>query len=291
MYGSTKLRVPGSIPAADGLGGSRDSGLVTAITGTLTLTKPGTTPRTLTVPDATGTVALLDLAHTWTAEQTFNGTLTLCAANGGSFAAGVPSRDANWGLYLKGHSGAFADIALVSSGGGTELRITDAAGVGINVAPTAGNGLMQLASGTTKANGIAFGDTFLYRNATGLLHLNYGGTDGTLLLAPAFVEIGAGRSVAGVALIDLISETGAPDYNGRILRNVGANANLDIVNTGTGRVVLAPNQSDAVAADASTTGGHTRLLIYDVDNGTLERVTVGAADSGGTGYKVLRIPN
>ncbi len=43
--------------------------------------------------------------------------------------------------------------------------------------------------------------------------------------------------------------------------------------------------------DLSTTSGDTRFLIYDVDNGTVERVTVGAADSGGSGFKVLRIPN
>jgi hypothetical protein len=43
--------------------------------------------------------------------------------------------------------------------------------------------------------------------------------------------------------------------------------------------------------DRSTTATHTRFMIYDVDNGTLERVTVGAADSGGAGFKVLRIPN
>jgi len=43
--------------------------------------------------------------------------------------------------------------------------------------------------------------------------------------------------------------------------------------------------------DKSVTAGNTRLLIYDVDNATIERVTVGAADSGGAGYKVLRIPN
>ncbi len=48
---------------------------------------------------------------------------------------------------------------------------------------------------------------------------------------------------------------------------------------------------DALQVDASTTSGDTRFLIYDVDNGTLERVTVGAADSGGTNFKVLRIPN
>lgn len=43
--------------------------------------------------------------------------------------------------------------------------------------------------------------------------------------------------------------------------------------------------------DFPTTAGDTCLAIYDVDNATVERVTVGAADSGGTGFKVLRIPN
>lgn len=49
--------------------------------------------------------------------------------------------------------------------------------------------------------------------------------------------------------------------------------------------------SDAAKVDASTTAGNTRFFLYDVDNGQLERVTVGAADSGGVGFKVLRIPN
>jgi hypothetical protein len=43
--------------------------------------------------------------------------------------------------------------------------------------------------------------------------------------------------------------------------------------------------------DNDTTAGNTRFMIWDVDNATLERVTVGAADSGGAGFKLLRIPN
>lgn len=43
--------------------------------------------------------------------------------------------------------------------------------------------------------------------------------------------------------------------------------------------------------DHSTTSGDTRFLLWDVDSGTLQRVSVGVADSGGTGFKVLRIPN
>lgn len=41
----------------------------------------------------------------------------------------------------------------------------------------------------------------------------------------------------------------------------------------------------------TATATHTGLMLYDVDNNTVERVTVGGADSGGVGFKVLRIPN
>lgn len=43
--------------------------------------------------------------------------------------------------------------------------------------------------------------------------------------------------------------------------------------------------------DTSAVAGNTRFFIYDVDNATLERVTVGDPDSCGTGFKCLRIPN
>ncbi len=54
--------------------------------------------------------------------------------------------------------------------------------------------------------------------------------------------------------------------------------------------------ANAIAAERmrlqnSSTAQDTALMLWDVDNATLERVTVGAADSGGTGFKVLRIPN
>lgn len=67
-------------------------------------------------------------------------------------------------------------------------------------------------------------------------------------------------------------------------------------NTGIGRagadlLSLISNGAEAARVDNDATAGNTRLLIYDVDNATLERVSVGAADSGGVGYKVLRILN
>lgn len=43
--------------------------------------------------------------------------------------------------------------------------------------------------------------------------------------------------------------------------------------------------------DVNTSAGETRFLLYDNDSGTLKRVSLGAADSGGVGFKVLRITN
>ena len=73
--------------------------------------------------------------------------------------------------------------------------------------------------------------------------------------------------------------------------------NLDI--TSTGRLNLTGNTdvdidgggAQSARFDGNATAGNTRMLVWDVDNNTLERVSVGAADSGGSGFKVLRIPN
>lgn len=51
------------------------------------------------------------------------------------------------------------------------------------------------------------------------------------------------------------------------------------------------NGNTTASFDQSSTARDTRFLIWDVDNAALERVTVGIADSGGAGFKVLRIPN
>lgn len=67
----------------------------------------------------------------------------------------------------------FSGTANGSFGAMTEVaRIQNGALAIGNTTATAGNGLMQLASGTTKANGVAFGpDTFLFRNGTASLNL------------------------------------------------------------------------------------------------------------------------
>jgi hypothetical protein len=51
------------------------------------------------------------------------------------------------------------------------------------------------------------------------------------------------------------------------------------------------NDQDVAAFQDSSVARDTAFLIYDVDNDTLERVSVGVADSGGGGKKLLCIPN
>ena len=82
----------------------------------------------------------------------------------------------------------------------------------------------------------------------------------------------------------------------------GGVARLDVEGSGTGtqgtflsnassHIFRASGSAPSVTFDANATAGNTRMLLYDVDSGALQRVSVGAADSGGLGFKVLRIPN
>jgi len=59
--------------------------------------------------------------------------------------------------------------------------------------------------------------------------------------------------------------------------------NVSLATGGSGNTVL--------QVDTSGTAGDTRLLLWDVSAGSLVRVTRGAADSAGSGFRVLRIPN
>jgi hypothetical protein len=59
----------------------------------------------------------------------------------------------------------------------------------------------------------------------------------------------------------------------------------------TGEIRIAPNGTSQLTVDLDATAGNTRLLLWDVSKGSLQRVSIGASDSGGTGFKVLRVPN
>lgn len=60
----------------------------------------------------------------------------------------------------------------------------------------------------------------------------------------------------------------------------------------SGKIAEVKNASATVfAIGAAPTAGQTGLYLYDADNDTLQQVTLGAADSGGLGFRCLRIPN
>lgn len=81
----------------------------------------------------------------------------------------------------------------------------------------------------------------------------------------------------GTPNIKLESTTGEIELSATTLTKVTGGAAFSVEN--------------AIETDASEVAGDTRLLLWDVDSGALVKVTVGADDSGGTGFKVLRIPN
>lgn len=104
----------------------------------------------------------------------------------------------------------------------------------------------------------------------------------TIPNAHAFRGLDSGGTVRNIAGI-----TPGDDFQ------FGANngTNFSQILSGTGGIYGNIGGNNRFQFDNTATAGNTAFLLYDVDNATLERVTVGAADSGGSGFKVLRIPN
>lgn len=86
------------------------------------------------------------------------------------------------------------------------------------------------------------------------------------------------------------------DYaTGRTTIYGAANTQLDVdgdvATPANDEIRMKVNNVVAAKVAHETSAGKTRFWLYDNDTATLVQVEVGAADSGGTGYKVLRIPN
>lgn len=107
---------------------------------------------------------------------------------------------------------------------------------------------------------------------------------------------------SSVPLAPPTSTAASPAFTFATDTNTGMySSGADIINfsiAGTQRIQIEGSETSftyggaqAFKVDSNGTAGNTRMLVYDVDNATIERVSVGAADSGGAGFKVLRIPN
>jgi len=76
------------------------------------------------------------------------------------------------------------------------------------------------------------------------------------------------------------------------LSNNIANKGLQISQAGaSGLVQLVVNGVEVGRFDASAVAADTRMMVYDVTAAALVRVTRGAVDSGGAGFRLLRVPN
>lgn len=98
-------------------------------------------------------------------------------------------------------------------------------------------------------------------------------------------QAGAGSANFGASLTLYANAHATKAGDASIGLSQGAGGRFAVNNNGT------DTGTDIFAVDESATARDTKLLIFDVDNNTLERVTVGVADSGGVGFKLLRIPN
>lgn len=133
--------------------------------------------------------------------------------------------------------------------------------------------------------------------------LRFGDLD-TGLYEVADDQIGVAVATA-LCWILLATQFAAADAAGPALQNEAATAtnptllpNKADADTGVGwnaadNLSLVAGGAEAVRVEdpADLAAGETSLWLFDFDNGTMEQVSVGAADSGGSGYKVLRIPN
>lgn len=116
----------------------------------------------------------------------------------------------------------------------------------------------------------------LARESSGVLRVTNGSTSSGKLL------IGIKDTVSG-GQVHIVSS--AADVTGlRVDSATSPTAPILDVRVGT-------TADSGIKVDASTTSGDTRFLLYDVNSGTMQRVLVGANDSGGTGYRILRILN
>ena len=168
---------------------------------------------------------------------------------------------ANTGFYLSSGS-----VAVSSAGAAMMLW-------------NGSNGQVTIPSGyqhTFGSSGLSSPDLGLIRHAAGVLRItNADGSSGQLL-------IGASGATAGGQAHVISSAAGT---TGLRVDSAASPTSpiLDVRVNGTA--------DSGIKVDASTTTGDTRFFLYDATAGTIKRVLVGAADSGGSGFKMLRVAN
>jgi hypothetical protein len=215
-------------------------------------------------------------------------------------------------LTLQSTSGSGSSDAIIfQTGSQVERGRINTSGqwvMGPNFAPTIGTKLLLNANAVAPQSASTEAGT--------LLHLTNADTSPTRITIDSFSSTFSDhpsityRASRGTQNAPSATQNG--DFLGSNFGKGRGNAGAYLVNAGAGFIFVASenytttggaridlyateNGSSGVTKvaqlDKPSTTTQTGLMIWDVDNATLERVTVGAADSGGAGFKVLRIPN
>jgi len=190
----------------------------------------------------------------------------------------------NTGVFINGRATTSAGGGSTSILGTIESSASIAIGGGTSRPNT--NGQNCIAIGNGRAGGPLFGTEYSQCIAIGAA--NSGTTNATGSGATGIrnsIAIGAAAS-ATCASATTASVAIGPDAT--------ATDGLCVLGATTFPLelrIIAAAGGERLRVDATAVAGNTALMLFDVDNATLERVTVGAADSGGVGFKLLRIPN
>ncbi len=181
---------------------------------------------------------------------------------------------------------------FVNGGGASNIRILNVGGLGLPRFGLMSNGSFRFITSASSdvfsglessySRGVPTGFEFMGGQTKDmLLSSAFGGsiTNDSFLNSPTFKLQGQYDS-------DPTASATPTVFNGEIQVRVTAAGASPV-----GHLSIDLQGVEQLRIDNDSTAGNTRFFIYDVDNATLERVTVGSADSGGVGFKLLRISN
>ena len=131
-------------------------------------------------------------------------------------------------------------------------------------------------------------DTGMFLYGTNILGFATNGLTQWRIGATGALAIDSTDNTGGVVLSGTGSES-APSYSFNFTGATGMGM-YRVASTQLG-FSIGGVQHFQIEGTGSLSAGEVSIKVYDKNTSSLVNVTVGAADSGGTGYKVLRIPN
>ncbi len=236
-----------------------------------------TVDRTITIPVLGGnrTFAVIDQAQTFSGIQTFSTAIASTSGGTGVSNAGTITNASNTTI----------------TGGGTL-----ALGGFTLTAPATGTAALRGSLNTFTLAQTISDATASTSTSTGALIVTGGVGVGGAVWAPNYNisgTSGAGFKLTTASGYGFVTLNGDVTFSGTcgFFGGASGDSNMYILAPPAFSILMRVNNNTNLSVDDNATGGNTRLSVWDVTAGSLKRVSIGAADSGGAGFKVLRIPN